>query len=162
MEIERKFAVNILPGNLEQYECKKIEQGYLCHNPILRIRKSNDIFYLTYKSKKGIEKREGKSAIVNHEVELPLTEEAYYDLKQKTDGNMVCKTRYLIPLESGLTVELDIFEGRLKGLVFAEVEFPNVLDADNFTPPSWLGKDISTDRRFSNHYLSQLENPPVI
>jgi CYTH domain-containing protein len=32
---------------------------------------------------------------------------------------MVYKTRYLIPLEDGLTAELDIFEGVLTGLIYA-------------------------------------------
>ena len=29
MEIERKYLIDRLPENLEQYECKHIEQGYL-------------------------------------------------------------------------------------------------------------------------------------
>ena len=53
MEIERKFLVKRenLPENLEQYPSKAIEQGYLCTEPVVRIRKSNDNYYLTYKSK---------------------------------------------------------------------------------------------------------------
>ena len=53
LEIERKFLVKRenLPENLEQYPSKAIEQGYLCTEPVVRIRKSNDNYYLTYKSK---------------------------------------------------------------------------------------------------------------
>ena len=29
MEIERKYLIDRLPENLEQYECKHIEKGYL-------------------------------------------------------------------------------------------------------------------------------------
>ena len=56
MEIERKFLVKKenLPENLEQYPCKVIEQGYLCTEPVVRIRKSNDNYYLTYKSKSEV------------------------------------------------------------------------------------------------------------
>ena len=50
MEIEKKFKIKKLPDNLEQYEQKHIEQGYLCTNPVVRIRKSNDRYILTYKS----------------------------------------------------------------------------------------------------------------
>ena len=57
MEIERKYAIHNLPENLSQYKYKKIEQGYLCHNPTIRIRKSNDEYILTYKSKFGIGKK---------------------------------------------------------------------------------------------------------
>ncbi len=157
MEIERKYAVHKIPGELTSYPCKRIEQGYLCSNPTIRIRKSNEEYYLTYKSRSGNEMKEG-SAIIRNEVELPLTEEAYLTLKTKTEGNMVYKTRYLIPLEDGLTAELDVFEGVLSGLVFAEVEFPDEKTADRFVPPAWLGQDLSGDDRYSNHYLSGLSS----
>lgn len=156
MEIERKYAVNKIPGDLTQYKCKKIEQGYLCHNPTIRIRKSNDEYILTYKSKFGISKRKAGEAIVNNEVELPLTKEAYEELLPKTDNNLIKKTRYLIPLHDGLTAELDVFEGLLSGLVFTEVEFPDEKAADNFIAPEWFGKELSSDKRFSNYNLSKL------
>lgn len=158
MEIERKYAIHQIPKDLEQYNKKKIEQGYLCHNPILRIRKSNDNYILTYKSREGIGAQKEGQAIINHETELPLTKEAFETLKKKTEGNMINKTRYLIPLEDGLTAELDVFEGALTGLVFAEVEFPDEKAADAFVPPTWFGKDLSGDKRFSNYYLSKLNS----
>lgn len=157
MEIERKFEVKRFPDNLNTYPVKRIEQGYLCSNPIIRIRKSNEDYYLTYKSKTGLEKGKG-SAIIRNEVELPLTVEAYQTLRKKTEGNIVYKSRYLIGLTDGLTAELDVFEGHLSGLYFVEVEFPDEKTADDFTPPEWFGKDISEDSRFSNHYLSQISS----
>lgn len=155
MEIERKYAVNQLPEELSQYKFKRIEQGYLCHNPTIRIRKSNNDYILTYKSKLS-EKMHKDSAIFNHEVELPLSKEAYEELVQKTDHHMIQKIRYLIPLEGGLTAELDVFEGLLKGLIFAEVEFPDERTSVEFVPPSWFGKELSSDKRFSNYNLSKL------
>jgi adenylate cyclase len=156
MEIERKYAIHQMPENLSLYEFKKIEQGYLCHNPTIRVRKSNDDYILTYKSKEGIKKMTKNSAIINHEVELMLTKEAYEELVPKTDHHMIQKTRYLIPLEGGLTAELDIFEGLLEGLVFAEVEFPDVEASEIFIPPEWFGRELSSDKRFSNYNLSKL------
>lgn len=90
MEIERKFLVKKenLPENLEQYPSKVIEQGYLCTEPVVRIRKSNEDYYLTYKSK-GLLSRE--------EYNLPLTKEAYEHLKPKADGIVISKVRYVIP-----------------------------------------------------------------
>lgn len=157
MEIERKYAIKYIPEELTAYKNKKIEQGYLCHNPTIRIRKSNKDYYMTYKSKTGAKEKEG-SAIIRNEVELPLTKEAYLTLRAKTDGNMVYKTRYLIPLEGGLTAELDIFEGVLEGLIFAEVEFPDVEAADSFTPPEWFGAELSSDKRYTNYHLSTLSS----
>ncbi len=154
MEIERKYAINHLPNDLSGYKFKKIEQGYLCNKPTIRIRKSNEDYILTYKSK--LIRTEENSAIVNEEVELPLTKSAYEHLLSKIDTNLVKKTRYLIPLDNQLTAELDVFEDQLQGLVFVEVEFPDEKTSYEFVAPEWFGKDLSGDRRFSNYYLSQL------
>lgn len=53
MEIERKFLIKkgLLPAELESYPFHEIEQGYLCTNPVVRIRRQDDEYYLTYKSK---------------------------------------------------------------------------------------------------------------
>jgi hypothetical protein len=51
VEIERKFLVKELPENLESYPQQHISQGYLCTDPVVRIRRSNDDYYLTYKGK---------------------------------------------------------------------------------------------------------------
>ena len=51
MEIERKFTLKSLPENLEQYPCHHIEQGYLNINPVVRIRKQDETYILTYKGK---------------------------------------------------------------------------------------------------------------
>lgn len=153
MEIESKYKIKTLPVDLNDYQHKKIEQGYLCNDPIIRIRRSNEDYYLTYKSKINREERQS-NLIVNHEVELPLTAEAYMKLKEKVEGNMIYKTRYNIPLEDGLMIELDIFEGHLKGLIFAEVEFPDEETASAFEPPEWFDTNVSWDNRYTNYYLS--------
>ena len=40
MEIEKKYLIRRLPENLEQYECKRIAQGYLCTAPVVRIKEA--------------------------------------------------------------------------------------------------------------------------
>ena len=74
MEIERKYLIDRLPENLEQYECKHIEQGYLNTDPVVRIRKSNDKYTLTYK---------GAGLMCREEYNLPLNAEAFAHLKEK-------------------------------------------------------------------------------
>ena len=51
MEIERKFLIKALPDDLDSYPCVHIEQGYLSTNPVVRIRKQNNDYILTYKGK---------------------------------------------------------------------------------------------------------------
>ena len=40
MEIERKYLVLHLPGPLESYPCRILEQGYLNTSPVVRIRRA--------------------------------------------------------------------------------------------------------------------------
>ena len=89
MEIERKYLVPILPDNLEEYPCRVIEQGYLNTEPVIRIRRDNDKYEITYKS---------KGSMARQEYNLPLTREAYYHLLPKIDGHLIQKKRYMIPL----------------------------------------------------------------
>lgn len=147
MEIERKFLVKSLPDNLNAYPCHQIEQAYLCKEPVVRIRHMDDDFILTYKS---------GGMMARQEVELPLTSHAYYHLLEKADDTIISKKRFVLPLEDGLKIELDIFEGMLSGFIMAEVEFPTVEAANAFAPPEWFGKDVTFIHDFHNSRLSAM------
>ena len=156
MEIEKKFLVKEIPFELDKLEKEEIEQGYLCIKPTVRIRKSNNEYFLNYKWKnKNIE---DINAIHNIEYEMPLTKENYEHLLSKVDDYMIIKTRYIVPLEDGHTVELDVFKGNLEGLMFAEIEFKDDNDVSSFIMPEWLGKDITTDKFYDNTLLSKLSS----
>lgn len=148
MEIERKFLITSLPDNLELCRFHLIEQAYLCTEPVVRIRKEDDTYYLTYKSK-GLLSRE--------EYNLPLTADSYSHLLKKADGNIITKKRYLIPYNN-YTIELDIFEGIFMGLIIAEVEFSSEDEANSFSGPEWFGEDVTFSSKFHNSTLSKLQN----
>lgn len=151
MEIEKKFLIRELPEHLEQYSCSRIEQGYLSGNPVIRIRRMDDTYVLTYKNK--VDARHGGSVCVNQEVELPLTREAYEHLKSKIDGCMIEKNRFRIPYQS-FTIELDVFYGAYEGMTLAEVEFSTEEEADHFVAPDWFGQNVSGDYHYRNVYLA--------
>lgn len=148
-EIEKKFLIKTLPDHLEQYPCQILEQGYLSTQPVVRVRKENEDYYLTYK---------GSGKLIREEYNLPLTKEAYYHLLEKADGNIICKNRYLIPLEdTGHMVELDIFDPPFAPLIMAEVEFESLEEANNFLPPSWFGEEVTMDPAYHNSNMSRLQ-----
>ena len=147
MEIERKFLIPVLPENLECYSSHEIEQGYLCREPVVRIRRQDEEWILTYKS---------KGMMVREEYNLPLTKESYEHLKEKIDGRLITKKRYVIPLKDSLFIELDIFSGDLAPLMLAEVEFPDEETANHFTPPKWFGEDVTFSSSYHNSTLSKL------
>lgn len=168
MEIERKYKIDTLPGDCLSYPSSRIEQAYLCTDPVIRIRREDQTFYLTYKS---------KGLLAREEYNLPLSEQAYAHLLPKADGIVLTKVRYRIPLseartfvpgeetehgETGkgdddLTVELDIFSGAYEGLMLAEVEFPTEEMALSFVPPSWFGRDVTFSGEYQNSRLSRGE-----
>lgn len=148
MEIERKFLLKRAPRQISDYEHSRIQQAYLCTEPVMRIRKKDEQYIFTYKSA-GLMERE--------EVEIPLDAKSYEHLLKKCDGNTVSKTRYYMPLDSGLTAEIDIFHDGFDGLVIAEVEFPDLEAARNFVPPVWMNHDVTSDARFQNSNLCQMK-----
>jgi len=146
MEIERKYLVKTLPENLNQYECLAIEQAYLNREPVIRIRKQNEDYILTYK---------GKGMMIREEYNLPLDRASYEHLREKADGKVITKKRYLIPIENHLKIELDIFEGFHKGIILAEVEFPDEKTCHSFCPPDWFGEEVTMREEYHNNYMSQ-------
>ena len=159
MEIEKKYTIKTLPDNLEQYPCKIIEQAYLNTTPVIRVRKSNEKYTLTYK---------GNGMMTRTEYNLPLDEPSYQHLLEKADGNIISKKRYVIPLENpcfsdgfklddeiSLNIELDIFAPTFAPLIMAEVEFPNEQAADAFIPPAWFDEDVTLDPKYHNSNMSK-------
>lgn len=144
MEIERKFTVKKLP-DLKQYKYHIMEQGYLNTDPVVRVRKEDDSYYLTYK---------GKGLLAREEYNLPLNEASWIHLIEKSDGIIIRKKRYLIPYNNYI-IELDVFGAPYENLVIAEVEFETEQEAELFQPPDWFAEDVTLDRRYHNSNLSK-------
>ena len=168
MEIERKFIPKYLPDHLEDYSYHEIEQGYLCTNPTIRIRKMDDSYFLTYK---------GSGMMAREEFNLPLNHDAYYHLRSKADGRIISKKRYLIPLphptfqekkgfpgppsDYSLVIELDVFDPPFAPLIMAEVEFGSREAAENLIPPDWFDEDVTYRQEYHNSYMAlESENAP--
>lgn len=147
MEIERKYLLKQVP-ELSGFPYHRIEQAYLCTGPVVRVRREDDSFYMTYK---------GKGMLAREEYNLPLTKEAYEHLKEKKDGNLIGKLRYLIPIEGGLLAEVDVFDPPFAPLIMAEVEFETEEQSNKFQPPEWFGKEVTFDRRYHNSYMSRIK-----
>lgn len=151
MEIEKKYTIKKLPDNLESYPFHIIEQGYLNTNPVVRVRRQDNEYYMTYK---------GSGMMSREEYNLPLNAEAYAHLVQKSDGNIISKKRYLIPLseyvkDSTLTIELDVFAEPFAPLIIAEVEFTSEEEANAFVPPDWFLEDVTLNSAYHNSNLSK-------
>ena len=146
MEIERKWVLEAAPDGLGEHRSQHFEQGYLAIDPAgaeVRVRRKDGAkSVMTVKTGMGMVRGEEEWEIANFDALWALT-----------GGRQVLKTRYFIPL-GDLTVELDVYEGDLDGLVTAEVEFPDEASALAFAAPDWLGRDVTDDKRYGNRVLA--------
>lgn len=143
MEIERKFLVGELP-QLDGYLHSEIVQGYVSFSPEIRVRQLDDKYYRTEK---------GEGMIIREENEWEISKSEAEKLFKEVKTNLIEKTRYYIPYNN-YTIELDIYKGKFKGLIVAEVEFDSLDEANAFVPPDWFIEDISEKREYRNKILA--------
>jgi CYTH domain-containing protein len=63
---------------------------------------------------------------------------------------VLSKTRYEIKIENNLW-EVDVFEGKLDGLIIAEIELES--EDESFNKPVWLGREVTNDLSYLNAKL---------
>jgi adenylate cyclase len=146
-EIERKFLLKRLPDTLKRSRCYIIDQGYLASESTgrqVRLRKKGKTASLTFKVGRGAHREER---------EIRLSPKQFAALWPATAGRRLRKLRYEIPWKN-LLIEIDIYRGRHSGLVVAEVEFPDRVSCRRFKPPSWFGREVTGEKRFSNVRLA--------
>ncbi len=150
MEVERKFLVAELP-DLGDSDSDEIEQGYLAigSDGEVRLRRKGERLVLTAKRGSGLSREEA---------EVELDREDFERLWPLTGGRRLHKRRYLIP-RGDLTIELDVYEGDLEGLLVAEIEFDSEDQAREFDPPAWIGEEVTGDERYLNETLATQGRP---
>lgn len=146
VEIERKFLIKGEYKSLAT-SSSHIVQGYICRDSgrTVRIRIRDRKAYITIKGPAldGISRFEWEK-----EIEMADAEE----LILLSIGPVIDKTRYLVPFE-GHTFEVDEFHGDNEGLTVAEVELS---DPDEpFGKPSWLGEEVTGQKRYYNSCLTR-------
>lgn len=155
VEIERKFLVTGEGWRGAALgPAMPIRQGYVVDGAgagmTVRVRLSGERAWITLKSPGLLSRAEfeypipladAEAMLAAHCVSPPLS-------KQRT------RVRH-----DGLVWEVDEFEGRLAGLVIAEVELSDARQA--VTLPSWVGAEVTQDARFQNAALARAEFVPV-
>lgn len=176
IEIEKKFTVKEISFDLDKYPFHEIEQGYLNVHPAIRVRRQDDIYYMTYKGTPDSSFADKKSENIGQvEYNMPLDKASYEHMVLKADGNFIRKKRYLIPLNEDafsaeyleadpdlkeqikkgeIKIELDVFKAPFEGRILAEVEFPSEEAARNYHPAAWFDEDVTGNRKYSNSQMS--------
>lgn len=143
-EIERKFLVTG-DGWRDDSTSTPFRQGYLStvKERTVRVRAAGDNGWLTIK---GITVGASRTEF---EYVIPL-DDANAMLDELCERPIIEKTRHVVDVD-GTTWEIDEFSGVNQGLVVAEVELDNA--DETFTPPDWLGEEVTDDPRYFNANL---------
>lgn len=152
IEIERKYLV--VNDNWRQNAVgKKYRQGYLNETPgrTIRVRITEDASFITIKGKSAEQDQNNSLGKLEFEYVIPESD-AQEILDKFSISQIVSKMRYRVEHE-GFTWEIDVFDGENLGLIIAEIE----LETENqeYPLPSWIGKEVTADKRYYNAYLSQ-------
>ena len=145
IEIERKYLVhNTVLNYFDKAKPLSITQAYLVNekSKSVRVRVINDRAFLTIKSEmKNLTRSE-------YEYEIPVKEAL--SLIEVFDLKVLKKLRYKVEYHLK-TWEIDVFEGKLQGLVIAEIELER--EDEKFETPEWVNKEVTFDSRYLNANL---------
>lgn len=141
-EIERKFLVKTNGWRGEVTSSSDFVQAYVAavEDRSLRVRVIDD-------RRATLTIKIGRQMISRDEFEYEIPVADAKDLIGSALGIVLEKTRYEV-VHEGFTWEVDVYAGAYEGLVVAEVELQH--EEQQPPLPSWIGGEVTGDRRFSN------------
>lgn len=147
LEIERKFIADSHFNYAEIAESRvEISQAYLSTNPdvTVRVRTYNTNAFLTVKSR-----NEGS---MRQEWEYEIDYQEAKEMMGLPGLPIISKIRYVIPY-MGHFWEVDVFQGKLDGLILAEIEL-SAID-EKFEMPPFIEREVTEDPAYFNSNLSE-------
>jgi len=146
-EVEKKYLLtddswkNFVVGK------SALRQGYIAksNDCLVRIRISEKKAWITVKGKQVSFTRP------EFEYQIPVSD-AEELLKDFSSGNQIIKTRFFLEYQGNEWI-VDVFEEENSGLVIAEVELES--ETTDYVLPPWVGKDVTTDFRYTNSNLAE-------
>jgi adenylate cyclase len=147
LEIERKFRVRGDGWKRHVVRARRLRQAYLTKNDRISMRvriDGEEAATLTIKT--------ARSGIERHEYEFAIPVADAKELMEQREGAIISKVRHIVR-NGGFNWEVDVFDGDNSGLVIAEIELDR---SDRIIElPSWIGEEVTDDRRFYNADLAK-------
>ncbi len=151
-EVERKFLLKALPDGVVLHS--EITDLYI-DNTTLRLRKTKTETGIAYKLGQKIRPNAESTRVILH-TNMYLTE-SEFNLLSSLPSKQLAKKRY--KLEAGdVSYWVDQFEGKLTGLIMAEVDFGATGDPVSFSKPSFFMNEVTDDERFTGASLALIES----
>ncbi len=145
-EVERKFLVADDGWRTGVVSRRRLTDGLIGRFETgnkVRVRLDEERAWLTVKGERvGLGRPE-------FEYEIPRAD-AESMLSLVCDTCLIEKTRHCVP-HAGMVWEVDVYAGKLDGMILAEVELDH--EAQAFERPRWLGREVTGDPRFRQSSL---------
>jgi adenylate cyclase len=145
-EIERKFLVSGNGWRKRANRGKVIRQAYLALTDAISVRVRTIGSKTAYVTIKGT-----RSGATRSEFEYPIPLKDARALMKLRTGLVIEKRRHVVKLGKA-RFEIDVFKGKHRGLVIAEIELPT--ERARFERPKWLGKEVTDEKRYYNATLA--------
>lgn len=149
IENERTFLLTEFPSYLDLDKSAKLIDIYIpadSDHPCLRIRQRGDRYEITKKQPINNDPTQ------QTEDTIKLTKDEFNSLA-KGQKRIIKKLRYTTKF-NGNILEIDVFEGKLKGLILADFEFDNEQKLKNFIAPEFCIHDVSHEKVIAGGILS--------
>lgn len=142
MEIERKFAITGYPDHLPVIKALTQRQGYLSVAPVVRIREEKP----QQGDSRYILAVKGPGQLAREEVEIALSKEQFHRLAALIPRPLLEKQYRAYRLPDGHTLECSqVDSGSPTSFWYAEIEFASEVEANAFSPPAFLGRELTHD-----------------
>ena len=147
-EIERKFLVANDGWRSSVTDSERLRDGLVgeSNGAKVRVRVSGKSASLTVKShRSGMRRSEFEYDIPHADAEAILS--------TVCAGRFIEKTRYTVE-NAGCIWVVDVHEGRLAGIVLAEIELES--EDQHFEMPHWAGREVTNNPRFHKRTIERL------
>lgn len=135
----------MLPDNLHCYPSARIKLAFTALSPDIRLKQLDERYFITVRE---------KNANSQELLEMAIDEGQFKSLWEKKITPVIEKTRFYFPLSGALSAELDVYEGKLAPLMLTLVTFASKTQAQSFSSPRWLGKDVSGEGAYKGTNLA--------
>lgn len=149
-EHERRFLLASVPSGALAIRTAVIADRYI-DGTRLRLRRSEETegteSRLTFKLTQKIPSPDGGPGLIT----TAYLSQEEYDVFAQLPASSLAKTRLSIP-----PLGVDLFSGRLEGLVLAEAEFDSEDEMARFSAPAFCVAEVTTDSRFTGAHLASV------
>ncbi|MBT9151615.1 MAG: Inorganic triphosphatase [candidate division WS2 bacterium] len=141
IELEKTYLAKFVPMDLANCNYSEMMDVYfpvISPHPRLRLRKRGSILEMT---KKTLVNPNDSSSQIEQTINLTQDE---FDALVQIDGKRLKKVRYYLK-QDNYTIEVDVFQDALAGLVLVDVEFDSVEEKDSFQMPDFCLVEVTQE-----------------